>query len=70
MLILSICSLAFLEELGALTKIDIQNKNIDRIQKEVNEISGKMPFKISSLSGEGLKKILQIIFDELEKAND
>tara|TARA_B100000029_G_scaffold445516_1_gene466044 strand:- start:4372 stop:5364 length:993 start_codon:yes stop_codon:yes gene_type:complete len=58
------------KEIIALTKIDIQNKNIDRIQKEINKISGKMPFKISSLSGEGLKKILQIIFDELEQAND
>ncbi len=58
------------KEIIVLTKIDIQNKNIDRIQKEINKISGKMPFKISSLSGEGLKKILQIIFDELEQAND
>ncbi len=58
------------KEIIVLTKIDIQNKNIDRIQKEINKISGKMPFKISSLSGEGLKKILQIIFDELEQVND
>ena len=58
------------KEIIVLTKIDIQNKNIDRIQKEINKISGKMPFKISSLSGEGLKKILQMIFDELEQAND
>ena len=36
MLILSICSLAFLQELGVLTKIDIQNKNIDRIKAYEN----------------------------------
>ena len=54
----------------ALTKADISKKYVEGIQKELEKISKKKPFIISSFSEEGLEDLMQILFDNCEFKND
>ena len=56
-------SLSNKREIIVLSKFDISSEKIYEIQKEFNNITGKLPLIISSFTGEGLKELLQALID-------
>ena len=58
------------KEIIALNKSDLSSDYIHVIQKELKKITGEIPLVISSFSGQGLKELMQILFDKCDQNND
>ena len=55
------------QEIIVLTKVDLLDKNIDKQRKDLKKICGQLPMSISSFSQEGIKELLELLFERCNK---
>tara|TARA_Y100000590_G_scaffold412068_1_gene506702 strand:- start:2955 stop:3938 length:984 start_codon:yes stop_codon:yes gene_type:complete len=55
------------QEIIVLTKVDLLDKNIDKQRKDLKKICGQLPMSISSFSQDGIKELLELLFERCNK---
>ncbi len=55
------------QEIIVLTKVDLLDKNIDKQRKDLKKICGQLPMSISSFSQDGIKELLELLFERCKK---
>ena len=55
------------QEIIVLTKVDLLDKNIDKQRKDLKKICGQLPMSISSFSQDGIKELLELLFERCSK---
>ena len=55
------------QEIIVLTKVDLLDKNIDKQKKDLKKICGQLPMSISSFSQDGIKELLELLFERCKK---
>jgi len=55
------------QEIIVLTKVDLLDKNIDKQKKDLKKICGQLPMSISSFSQDGIKELLELLFERCSK---
>ena len=55
------------QEIIVLTKVDLLDKNIDKQRKDLKQICGQLPMSISSFSQDGIKELLELLFERCKK---